>query len=258
MNMGRAQASVELIAILGIALLAILFFAVFSSGLLFDLGVQQDTRDARDTVQALAEAADAVYAQGEGASKAVRITIPPGAYFGQNETYIGKPANAPAGAPQNRINIRVGDSDVFATTRAPVAGTLPPTAGTYLLNVTSQGSYVSVGAALVGASPSEVKLLMRRNDTESSPIAFSVLSNASIIVVNITPDWNFTSPALSVSPSLFTSNGLGSMVVLANFTTNSLVAGIYTGQLNVSAYYASDPARKESFIIPISVEIQLS
>jgi hypothetical protein len=252
---GRAQASFEVIALLGIMLAVILFFAVFSSDLVSNLGSQKDDNDARDSVLALAQAADYVYAQGEGASELVPVTLPPSTTFGPNSTYIGKPPSAPAGAPSNTINIEVGATDVYATTHATVNGQFPSSQGKYLMNVTSRGGFVSVGTGLVSASPSSIYMLMRRNDSQSTLVTFSVLSNNTIVVANLTPQWGFSSPALSFAPSEFSSNGFSSMQVRLNFTTSPAVAGIYTGQLNVTSWLYSDPGTRQSFQVPLTVEI---
>ncbi|HIH18629.1 TPA: hypothetical protein HA225_01490 [Candidatus Micrarchaeota archaeon] len=247
----------ELISILGIALVVILFFAVFSSGLLTDIGVQQDTKDARNAVQGIAEAADAVFAQGEGASKSVAITIPPSAIFGPNDTFVGKPPSALPSAPSNMVRIRLENNDIYAFSRAPLVGSLPGSPGGYVVNVTSRGSFVTVGAGLVSASPSRVRIVLDRSSTKSAFLTFTILTNETIVGVNVTKDWGFSSPTISITPSIFTSNGVSSMQVKIDAASDTDDAGTYEGALNVSAWKASDNQTQQGFQLPLSVEVRV-
>ena len=101
----NGQAATELIIILGVALVVVVLFFVLSANMLTGARSQQNYDDARVSVQSLAEAADSVYAQGEGAARKVAITLPADTVFGSNYTYIGAPSSS--FAAQNSININV-------------------------------------------------------------------------------------------------------------------------------------------------------
>ncbi len=248
------QASIELIAILGISLVVILFFTIHASDIFSDIGAQQDYHQASESVRLLAEEADHVYAQGDGATGMVFITLPASTDFEANSTYIGKPASAQPGATPNAINIRLGSSDVTAYTRAPLSGSFPPSFGKYTLRVVSHGSYVSIGPNLLDIRGSSVSASMGRSQTKSAYLNFSIVADQDAMV-NITSQWGYPSPTLSIAPNVFSGyNGTNATVQL-NFTSDSNDAGIYSSELNVTVYKSSNPSVRETFKIPVTAEV---
>lgn len=248
------QASMELIAILGISFIVILFFVINASDIFSAIGAQQDYREASESVRLLAEEADHVYAQGDGATGMVFVTLPPSTDFGANSTYIGKPSSAPAGATPNAINIRLGNSDVTAYTRAPLSGAFPSPFGKYTLRVASHGSYVSIGPNLLDIKGSSVSASMGRSQTASAYLNFSIVADQDA-VVNITSQWGYSSPTLSIAPTSFSGYGGANATVELNFTSDSNDAGIYSSELNVTVYKVGNPSVRETFKIPVTAEV---
>jgi len=255
--MGKAQVSTELLAVFAITLLALLAFTVFASGILSSIVMQQGEKDARDAVQALARAADFVYYQGEGASTTVLITLPVGTDFSPNATYIGRPPYATSASAPVLINIRLSGSDIFATTTAPLSGRFPTYEGQHIMNVTSMGSFVFIGNALISASPSAVSFSMRRNDSATATTTIGVRTDGALTVVNVTYSWPYQNVRLNVTPSLFVASGSTDVPLLLAFTSNNSAGGIYSSQLNVTAYYTNGSYR-ETLAIPITLEVKVA
>ncbi len=106
-SMRYGQASMELISILGISLIVILVFSVLSSDFLTSIAVNRNYADAQDAVKRLANAADAVYAQGEGAVEIVQIKIPSNANLMRLlEPHLNRPVGRP---PQSGIQVKIVD-----------------------------------------------------------------------------------------------------------------------------------------------------
>ena len=249
------QASVELLEVLGVALLAILFVAVFASDMLADNQHQAEMRQARLTVQKLADAADYVYAQGAGATSAVRVDLPPSADYDPEKTFIGKPASAPGTASPNAINIHIYDSDVTAYSLAPLAGAFPANAGAHIINVTSQGGLVSIGGPLATLSQSSIFLAMKKGETRVAYANFQAVYSQPI-VLNATYAWPYSNPSLDIQSPIMVAQQGPAQIALA-FTTDSTHSGTYTGLLTVSAYPSGAPTQQmETYAMPITVEVQ--
>ena len=252
--MGRGQASIELLAILGVALLAILFFAVFASDTLASENRQQEIRAVRLSVQRLAEAADLVYSQGDGAVGMVLVSLPPDVAFDPNRTYVGKPSSAPAWATPNGININIYGNDIYASTRAPLAGSFPSSTGAYLIRVESHGDFVSIGPPPAEAVQSPVMLRMKKGQQRYAEL-YLMSAFDSPVLINVTSQWNYVTPLFSFSPSSFVLYK-AAMPLRLNVTAGAADAGIYSGRMIVRATVAgSNSSIAGTFYVPISVEI---
>lgn len=253
--MAHGQASVELPIILGISLIIILMIAILSSDTLSDTARQQSTSEARTSVRSLAEAADSVYSQGEGASRTVTVRLPPTTVFGENATYIGKPAAAPASALARLVNIKVGDSDIQAISAVPLTGAFPTSAGIYRMKVVSRGDYVSINQALLELDRNSISISMANDETRLVALKAYRLSiePASAFV---SADWGFSGISLSVSPSSFALSADGAAITI-NATATAAAAGIYRSQLVVNAT-GTQSGTTETITIPISVSVQVN
>jgi hypothetical protein len=172
-----AQAGVELIILVAFFLVLILIFAVVSSGVLSHVIIGGNYNEAYRGVQSLASAADSVFAQGEGASQSVQISIPANTDFNSSRTYVGRPPGS--SASPNTVSIRVGRNDAFAISRAELVGSLPQIPGDYVMYVTSHGSYVSIGTAFVDITPSSPRFSVHQGSSSSLPLTVSIGSNES-------------------------------------------------------------------------------
>jgi hypothetical protein len=249
------QAAAELIIILGISLVVVVLFFVLSASMLTGAKNQQNYDDARASVQSLAEAADSVYAQGEGATRKVVIILPGDTAFGANHTYIGRPPSAPL-ASQNGININLNGTDIFAQTRTALSGQFPASSGTYLMRVTSRGAYVDIYPYLVDVDRHSVTIVMARNETRSAQVT---VTRVSWEEVSVTPsqNWGFDDVSLSLAPAAgdaFGASAIGSAITVT-VTSSPTASGIYNSQLTLDAVGASS-GTTEAISIPISVNVR--
>ena len=255
MQVAKAQASVELISILGISLIVILVFSVLSSDYLSDLGVNRNYADAQDAVQKLANAADSVYAQGEGASTVVLVKIPANSNLSSTMSYIGKPSGAAAGVASKQISLRLGNTDVLAITKETVTGSFPQVSGTYYMRVVSKGSYVAIGTHYLDADKSSVYQSMAPGETRSESITFSAVGNESVSVA-IASNWGYNgSVNMNITggnPLTISAGATASRTV--NFGSGSSSGGLYNSALTVNATAANGVS--EIFTIPITADVQ--
>lgn len=252
--MGKGQVSAEFISILGIGFLIVLFFLALSASRLFDINAQQNYNNAHSSAVALAEAADSVYAQGEGASRTVTIILPGNTNFGTDYTYIGKPASA-GGIIANTIGINVNGTDVLATTDAPLSGSFPASSGTYLMKVISRGSSVYISPYLVDLDAYSVSIAMGKNQTRTASLRLYKMASEDVNI-SIHSGWGFSSDVeFSVLPTSFSATSAGTAISM-NFTSNATAAdGLYSSQLIITVNGTTSGAI-ETISIPITVNVQ--
>ena len=252
--------SVELIALVGVFLLVIVVFAAMSSNILFNIGTQQGISEARGTVQKLAQAADSVYAQGEGATTSVSVVLPPGSVLEGGRSFIGKPSGSPGNASANMVNLNVAGSDEYALTSAPLSGAFPSAAGTYQLQVTSHGGYVSIGSGLIDVSPGAVFAEGRQGQQTAFPINITLSGSAggSPVNVSISISPSYGNVGFTASPAVFSTAANTSVSLV--FSPSSSAAGIYDWSLQVNASSCSPgqaaPCPADCFTIPVSFEVE--
>jgi len=258
--MRNAQASTEFIVIMGISFIVLLVLSTMTIEYFYSVRAQRDYGDALSAVQTLAEEADNVYLQGTGAEKVVPITLPGTTVFSPNVTFIGRPLNSLAGK-SNTISISLNGTVLTATTAATVLGAFPTTSGVHQMRVTSHGDFVSIGAHLLSASPDSVFQSMAKSDSQSSTVTFSVAMTSTTnesVNVSLTTPWNYQNVNLTITPSSFSSFGLGDVPISLDFTTGSGAVGIYTSVLNVTAVKQSAGGAvvaRETFSVPITLEV---
>ena len=246
------QAATELIIILGVALVVVVLFFVLSANMLTGARSQQNYDDARVSVQSLVEAADSVYAQGDGATRKVTITLPGDTVFGGNYTYIGAPSNAPLAA-QNGVNINVNGTDVNGFSSTSLSGQFPTKAGKYPMRVTSRGAYVEIYPYLVDVDKHSVAMVMARSETRSAQIIVTRVS-AEKVTVEPSKNWGFTDVNMTVDPAgSFEASSLGT-VVTVTVTANSAASDIYNSQITLNAV-GNESGTTEAINIQISVNV---
>ena len=121
----RAQAAFEYMLVVIIALGLVIPVWIYVNSVSTEAASELSLSYAKSTVDRLASTADLIYSQGAAAKVKVSVYIPDGV-VGYNMT-------------NNTINLRVryGDAvtDVFASSRARVNGTLPTVEGNYWIQV---------------------------------------------------------------------------------------------------------------------------
>ena len=246
------QAATELVVILGVALVVVVLFFVLSANMLTGARVQQNYDDARASVQALSEAADSVYAQGDGATRKVTVTLPPGTRFGGNSTFIGAPANMPL-LSQNTIDINVNGTDVTSTSIAPLSGQFPSKQGIYPMRVTSRGAYVEIYPYLVDVDTRSVAITMAPGETRSAQITVSRVSSENVLV-EPSQNWGFSDVSLDVSPSgAFYPSQMGTTLTVT-VTASPQASDIYNSQITLTAT-GNESGTTDTISIPVSVNV---
>ena len=245
----------ELITLMGVFLLVILVFAVLSTNILFNVNTQKNTNAARDTVQKLAQAADSVYAQGEGATISVSVVVPSTAVLTGGKSFIGKPSGAPDNASSGMINLNVGGSDEYAFTTAPLSGAFPLSSGNYQLQVTSHGSYVSIGSGLIDVSPSTVFVDDSSGAATTFPLGIILSSGGQPVNISMSVSPQYDNVEFTVPPKFSTSSNTS--ISLA-FTPNAMAGGIYGWKLQVNASSCTaggESCQADYITIPVSLEV---
>ena len=248
----RGQASVELIAILGVSLVVILMFMALSLNFLSSTNLQKDEETARDSVQKLAQAADSVYSQGEGASDVVAITLPGTASFDPDQTYVGKPQNADFAAPSTQINVNVGGTDVYATTSEPVHGSFPSAPGVHSMRVYSAGGYVVISPNIASLDKRSVFVSMASGENRNEALTLRSLVTETVSA-EIYQSWNYSDVSVSFPASPFSIQVAGTKVPLS-ISAHWAASGLYSSQLVILAQGQSS-GDNETFIVPITVSV---
>ena len=245
------QAATELVIILGVALVVVVLFFVLSANMLTDARTQQNYDDARVSVQTLLEAADSVYAQGEGATRKVTIIIPTDTNFGSNYTYIGAPSSS--AAAQNGININVNGTDVSGLSRTALSGKFPAKAGKYTMRVTSRGAYVEIYPYLVDVDKRSIAIVMARGETRSATITVTRVS-LETVTVEPSKNWGFADVTMNVAPSTAFAGSSAGTTITVTVTSNAFASNIYNSQITLTAI-GNESKTSESINIPVSVNV---
>ncbi len=138
----RAQASVELLIILAIAMTLLGVIITSGSRELEHGQTMLRLTQARSAVNDVAHAADVVYREGEGAVRKVRVTIPDG--VSPERVFVD------GGIVNIGVYVSGGESDVNAMSIAELKGALPYESGTYWVYVKALKGCVVVGPELEG------------------------------------------------------------------------------------------------------------
>jgi hypothetical protein len=255
MSARHGQASVELVAIMGAVLLVLLVFFTYASSMLSDINTRQNTDDARSAVLGLAAAADAVYAQGEGAAETVRITLPTNTEFGADKTYIGAPSYATSPA-NTLISIRLSGNDISASTKAPLSGSFPPAHGTYLMNVVSRGAYVQIYRDIVDVEKHSVYASMGSSDSRKDSL-FIFPTSSENVSINVSFSWPTSHSLAHATVDIDSVDfvvGMEGHFIGFTFITEGAPPGLYSSNLSFVAKGARTNLT-ENFTIPVTMVV---
>ncbi|HLC47889.1 MAG TPA: hypothetical protein VJI13_02345 [Candidatus Norongarragalinales archaeon] len=222
----KGQSSLELLIILAVGLI-VLGLVISSSQQRLNTSQQALAfSQARSSANALAQAADAVYFEGEGSKREVLFTIPVGAIG----TFLSQHSIAIRVATEN------GQSDASASTQSEMCANsaLPSAPGTYTITVESLEGCVALGT---GGSLTVSRTLISESahpgDSFLRTVKYSNLG-ASPIQVDLELDFNSPDAIIEmVNPAdnLFTLNSLEERDVVLNFTFLQSALGSYSGAL---------------------------
>jgi len=239
LSLARGQSSVELIAIIGIVLLAFLVFFLLGQNQSIEVQKSRERTEAANSVSDLASAAKSVYSQGSGAKKQVQIRLPSG--YEPNRSSVGN----------NAIRISVDGNDYVETLDFPVQGSLPQTSGVHWIWVSSSGGAVRIGYSLISMNRLSISSIMPMGGTSSEAM---VISSVWDNPLNLTLESSFPEGLVSLSLDHYSfaldpleSEGISVMLVSKD---NS--SGFNSGSITI---FATDGSVNESIIMPVTVEV---
>jgi len=236
----KAQASIEFLILLGVAVSALLVAFVVSTGQITDLNRMKEQSDAKNAVMDMSAAAKEVYAQGEGAKKQVYIVVP--ASYQPNSSRVGN----------RTILLKAMDTDFVAVEEFDVHGNLPGASGAQWIWVVSEGNRVRIGDAMMEFDRNKIYLAMNSNTTANASVS---VKNIWVRGINVSTrtDWISTDVGVNGAPGAF-SLGTGSAnPITLIFTASSSAGGIYSGQIE---FTASDGMNStETAYMPIIVDV---
>lgn len=130
----KAQAAVEFLIIVSVALMILLPVTFYARQLL--IGYKDDTKIslAKNTVKKLGESADWVFSQGPSAKRTLEIYIPDDVYniSLEDRTILFE------------VKTSAGVTDVFYEAVPSLNGSLPITSGYYFVSLTAYTNYVNI------------------------------------------------------------------------------------------------------------------
>jgi len=237
--MGKGQAAIELMIILGVALAVLLFILSFSNEQIADINQDRQLKTAQTAANEIVSAANDVYFQGTGARKKVFYEVPSGI------------DEAQSGIENQTVVFKVLGSDVFAQAKVQISGSLPTGPGGHWVWLESKEGYVSIGIEYVSLSESAIYKVMGQDTNANKTITVTNdYSGNAQVVIELT--WSHSDVTLSISDSGFLVNASSTSNVDFNFSAGESASGTYSGetQFNIS-YNGSD----QNIIVPITVEI---
>jgi uncharacterized protein (UPF0333 family) len=235
----RAQTSIEILLLLGVALLVLLVFLTLSQSESVEVSQAKIATEAKNTVSTLASAAKDVYAQGVGARKRVLISIPQG--YESNQSFVADKA----------IKLHAAGDDYVEILDFEVHGSLPQSEGKQWVWIVSEGTMVRIGQSMVSLSTPSLNVLMAKNSTKID--GFTLRSTwGSAINVSIEESWQNPEIDLGIDKDSLSLDPLNAGGVSATFASSAAAAGFNNGYLRLEA---TDGITNETVLLPLMVEI---
>lgn len=170
--MERAQAIVELFLALSLVIVLMLFLVtVESESIQTSIELIREA-EAQVAVKAIADAADAVFIEGGGATRLLYVTIPPN--FNPGESYVGSP-NGSGNVINMRLDYPNGPIDVQERTNAFLTGTLPNVSGLNVFQITMDEyfSVVHISRPVVVPTTSSVQVVLEPGENKSAYVTLT-------------------------------------------------------------------------------------
>lgn len=239
---GRAQTSIEMLAVLAIGIIVLLVLVDFTNTQFNQIQVERGNRAGRAAVDQLVGAINAVYTQGPGAVKQISVIWPEGIDVSQTQI------------SNHSIKIRVNGSDVAGTVIPLVTGNLPVNPGVQLVRLQAYDGFVSIGQLLLNVSPTFVLSSMNRDANKT--VSFSIVNNGpSTAAISFTLDWNASDVnALLVGAGDLNLGSTGSAAKDVNFFSGSGAVGTYTGKLILHATIGD---AVETQVVPLTMDVRV-
>ncbi len=234
----RAQASIEYLFIVAIAVLVVTLIVIIAQGYMSQVQNKKDTSDVMNSLSDLSSAAKEVYAQGEGSRKLVFVQLPSG--YEPDKSSVGNKS----------IQIRSSGTDYVSLENFNVHGYLPGAPGNYWVWVTSEGNRVRIGPAMMDLSKNRIFLTMERNTTATTSFTVTNAWTKNITVTGTTT-WTPTDVSMSGVPYSFYLGANNSETISLQFQANWVAGGTYNGNIGLNANDGSGAT--ETADIPVTV-----
>ena len=242
MRCRRAQASVELMVILAVSMLALLVVYSLTTTQTLQIQAQQRVQAAQTAADSIALAANDVFFQGTGAKKRIFIILP-------------DDVNASASLISGKeVNYRIGRTDVFSVADANIVGNIPATPGGHYLTLVAHEDYVSIGDTSITASKNSVYLAMSQDSNASTTLTLTNNASTENALVALLKTWNNPAVTFSLSTTSFTLTPGASQTVDFNFASSSSATGNYAGSVKINVDFNVSTA-DENITLPVNVDV---
>jgi len=224
----RGQLGIEYILLVSISIVMFIAIVFIANDQITALSRQQGLNNAKTALKSIADAANAVYAEGAGAKRVMTIVFPQGV------------EDSSPMIINNTLTLKYLGTDISFKLDFPISGTLPQAAGSYDIEIISQGGSVSVGVAPFTVSPSSLLFefcSLNTSQVQAKALTFTNYQNNSLNI-SLSLNFNVTGVNVSVSSnslnlSATPSNGsVKEITVTASVSPN--VLGTYSGVIYAS------------------------
>lgn len=237
--MNKAQASVELLIILAVSMIAIGLILILSNNEITNINAVKANSEAQNTVNKIAGAAEEVFISGVGTKKQIFVSIPSG--VDETKTSVGN----------KTIRLNVNGTDLIAETQVEVTGSIPTTVGGHWIWITSYPGYVVIGGVQVETDKGSVYSTIAQDASviESITVINNTLGNAQ---VNVSVNWTETEVTLSVSDNAFIVASGSNYSIDLNFTSSANAVGNYVGEL---IFDVNTVDGNKQIVVPLTLEV---
>jgi type II secretory pathway pseudopilin PulG len=236
----RAQTSVELLAIVIVAVVVIVGLYFVSQTYIADVGKTKETTEAKGALADISAAAKEVYSQGYGARKKVYITMPSGV--------------DPLGTrvENTSLVLRVSGNDYVESEQFEMHGTIPTTQGGHYVWVVSEGNKVRIGYAMIELSRQSLLITLMPNQSATKQFDITNIWSAPI---NVTIDDSWDPGNLTFSLDANTASLIvdESETFTATAITSNEAVGIYLKDMQIVASDSS--GNSETITFPVIVQV---
>ncbi len=237
--MNKAQASVELLIILAVSMIAIGLIIALSNNEISSINLSKANSDARFTAEKIAKTAEEVYVSGPGTKKQIFVSIPSG--IDENKTSVSN----------KTIRLNVNGTDIIAETKVEVTGNIPTSPGGHWIWITAFEGYVVIGSIQIETDKGSIysTIAQETSTIEQIKVINNTAGNAN---VQVSFTWNETEISMQSSNSSFNVPADSNSGIDLNFTSTSNAVGNYVGEI-VFEITTIDGIKQ--IVVPITIEV---
>lgn len=221
----RGQASVELLIILSVSLVALAAIVSFAYQEMDNAKTAENISKTQLALNSVADASEQVWSEGVGSQRLVQIDLPEG--IAGERVFID----------DHLLNIGVhtpnGVTDVNAYSKALLQGTLPNESGVRFVYVQAAEGFVFIGSRQLSITPATIVLQAPAGGSDSKQLLFRNTLDEEA-EVQLTLDWTSAGASASVSETSFTVAAFSNYSVSVE-ATGGAMPGTYAGKVYSNA-----------------------